>query len=144
MGPSFKLVIYLRNAFMHKPVFRVGLVILVVGIILSAYSFNYANNMDNNLKTGEWSVTWYNIEDEFGTWGEIIGSSTFPGRFAYNPLFYEEQDDKFGFKATSTLTLSRDANIIFKIGSDDGIMLLIDDDVLLDSWVLIEARKFTS
>lgn len=127
------MVIDIRKAFMHKRIFIVGLGILVVGAVLSAYNFKYASDVETNIKTGEWSVTWYNIEDEFGTWDEIIGSSTFPGRFAYNPISYEERDDAFGFKATSTMELSQDANIIFKAGSDDGVMLFVDGNVLIDS-----------
>ncbi|MEM3104192.1 MAG: hypothetical protein QXD69_01660 [Candidatus Bathyarchaeia archaeon] len=121
---------------MHKTVFIVGLVILVVGIALTVFGFQYASSLDALLEADEWDVTWYSIVDSYGTWGDVIGSSRFPKNFYYNPISYEDWFDHFGFRAKLYVTLGEDKTVIFRAGSDDGIILIVDGQPVINSWVL--------
>jgi hypothetical protein len=121
---------------LYKTFFRTGLILLIVGLSSSAYSFIYINNLESQIIVEKWSVTWYTIIDDLGTWGEVMGTALFPARFLYNPISYEEREEEFGFKATSTLNLTQDTSIIFRVGSDDGVMFFVDEDLLIDSWRL--------
>jgi len=121
---------------MRRPALTAGLAVLVVGIILLAYGSYYASSLGALIEAGEWNVTWYSIEDSYGRWGKIIGSSSFPKNFNYKPLEYKGLREHFGFKATLHINLQQDATIIFRVGSDDGAILFVDGDVVINSWFL--------
>ncbi|MEM2849842.1 MAG: hypothetical protein QXI36_06180, partial [Candidatus Bathyarchaeia archaeon] len=115
---------------MHKTVFIVGLVILIAGIALTVFGFQYSGSLEALIEADEWDVTWYSIIDSYGTWGDVIGSSRFPKNFYYNPISYEDWFDHFGFRAKLYITLREDKTVIFRVGSDDGTVLLVDGDVV--------------
>jgi hypothetical protein len=121
---------------LHKTVFIVGLIILVVGIALTVYGFYYASSLEALIEADEWDVTWYSIIDSYGTFGDVIGSSKFPKNFYYNPISYDDWFDHFGFKAKLYITLREDKTVIFRAGSDDGIILYVDGTPVINSWVL--------
>jgi len=129
------ITIIFNEICMRKPVFVAGLAVIVVGVALVLYGIQYAGSLDALIQAGEWDVTWYSIQDEYGTWGEVIGSSRFPANFYYRPISYEDWFDHFGFRAKLTINLLEDSTVIFKAGSDDGIILSVDGSVVISSWV---------
>jgi hypothetical protein len=122
--------------YMRKSVFIPGLVVLVIGACLLGYGFKYAGDLDALIKTSEWDVTWYQVIDSYGTWGDVIGHSTLPARFGRTTIIYEDVSEEFGFRATMTIELLRDDTVVFQTGSDDGIMLLVDGGVVINGWRL--------
>jgi hypothetical protein len=120
----------------YKAVFVVGLVILVAGVALTVFGFQYAGSLEALVEADEWDVTWYSIIDSYGTFGDVIGSSRFPKNFYYNPISYEDWFDHFGFKAKLYVTLREDKTVIFRAGSDDGIILYVDGTPVINSWVI--------
>jgi hypothetical protein len=122
--------------YMRKSVFVPGLVVLIIGACLLGYGFKYAGDLDALIKASEWDVTWYRVIDSYGTWGDVIGRSTLPARFGRTTIVYDDVSEEFGFKATMTIELLRDDTVVFQTGSDDGIMLYVDGELVVNSWVL--------
>jgi len=130
---------------MYKPLSIAGLIILIIGLAALAYSFKWEGDLeatvDSFTRGKEWSVTWYEVTKSDGTFGRVIGSSTFPARFVYRGITYtdptgKEWADTFGFEATLTIDVPRDFTVIFRAGSDDGIMLFVDGKLVIDGWRL--------
>ena len=130
---------------MHKPLCVTGLILLVAGLVAIAYSFKWESDLEATVNSilagGEWNVTWYEVVAPDGTFGNVIGSSKFPARFVYRGITYtdptgKEWSDFFGFEATLTVEIPRDLAVIFRAGSDDGIILLVDGGVVINGWRL--------
>jgi hypothetical protein len=130
---------------MYKPLCVAGLILLVAGLAALAYSFKWESDLeatvDSILADKEWNVTWYEVVASDGTFGRVIGSSTLPARFVRRGITYtdptgKEWSDTFGFEATLTVEIPRDLTVIFRAGSDDGIMLLVDGEVVINGWRL--------
>jgi hypothetical protein len=120
---------------MRRPILVVGLIILIAGAGLLGYGFKYAGDLEALIKAGEWDVTWYRVVDSHGTWGDVIGHSTLPARFERTTIAYEDVSEEFGFRATMTIELLRDDTVVFQTGSDDGIMLYVDGELVVNDWV---------
>lgn len=76
-----------------------------------------------------------------GKWGASVGSSTFPSTFDYNwgsGKVYGEYADYIGFTATATINVPRSGPVTFTIGSDDGSMLYLDGEKIINLWGEIE------
>jgi len=99
------------------------------------------NNVTGNeglrgINTDEWSVTWYEVVSEDGTFGNELGSSTFPLRFFHSLEGFDDRYDHIGFKATLVVEVSGNLTVHFEIGSDDGSKLFVDGNEVIDLWWL--------
>lgn len=121
---------------MYIKVLIPGLVVLIIGASLLAYGFIWKNNLAASIKAEGWDVTWYRVVDSYGTWGEVIGSSTLPPTFGRTIIIYEDWSEEFGFRATMSIYLEKDETVVFQTGSDDGIMLYVDGELVVNSWIL--------
>lgn len=84
----------------------------------------------------EWDVTWRTITGD-RQWGAQIGKSTFPATFSYSWGYgnvYNEYRNYIGFTATCEVWSPRDGMVYFKIGSDDGSQLFVDNTKIIDNW----------
>lgn len=124
VGASFKLVINMR-----KDYFIIGLIILVLGVITQV---GYGFQIKTFEATQNWQVTYY-IMPENGTWGDDIGTDTFPINFDYDPLSIAiERTEPIGFKSNMEINILKDTNVEFSMIADDGvIILIIDGEVLI-------------
>ncbi len=130
---------------MYKPLCIAGLILLIAGLAAIAYSFKWEADLEaivDSITGGrEWDVTWYEVTESSGKFGKVIGSSTLPARFVRRGITYtdptgKEWTDTFGFEATLVVDVPRDLKVIFRAGSDDGIMLLVDGKLVIDGWRL--------
>lgn len=124
VGASFKLVINMR-----KDYFIIGLIILVLGVITQV---GYGFQIKTFEATQNWQVTYY-IIPENGSWGDDIGTDTFPINFDYDPLSIAiERTEPIGFKSNMEINILKDTNVEFSMIADDGvIILIIDGEVLI-------------
>ncbi|MBS7611844.1 hypothetical protein KEJ27_06515 [Candidatus Bathyarchaeota archaeon] len=121
---------------MHVKILIPGLAILIIGASLLAYGFIWKNNLAGLIEAEGWNTTWYRVIDSYGTWGEVIGSSTLPATFGRTTIIYEDWSEEFGFRAIMDIYLEKDETVVFQTGSDDGIMLYVDGELVVNSWVL--------
>jgi len=128
-----------------KTVCILGLILLIAGLAMIAYSFTWEADLeamvDSIMMGREWNVTWYEVVESDGTFGEVIGSSTLPPRFVRRGITYvdpsgKEWSDAFGFEASLNIEVPRDLTVIFRAGSDDGIMLFVDGELVINGWRL--------
>ena len=82
----------------------------------------------------EWSVTWNTLTGDMKRGGEV-GTGTFPSTFSYNwgdGVVYGNYNDFIAFTATAEIFVPRSGMFEFTIGSDDGMKLSVDDNLILD------------
>ncbi|MBS7611843.1 hypothetical protein KEJ27_06510 [Candidatus Bathyarchaeota archaeon] len=117
---------------MRKFILILGLIMLIVGAIILSYSFEQIRRLDALIKTDEWFVTHYSLKDEYGTFGEVTASSTFPAKFKHqlSPAVWG------GFKASLTVELLQEATVIFRIDSNGGIIFSVDGSAIISMWYI--------
>lgn len=109
---------------MRKDYFIIGLIILLLGVITQV---GYGFQIQTFGATENWQVTYY-IVPENGTWGDAIGTDTFPIYFDYDPLSIAlERTEPIGFKSNMEINVLKDTNVKFSIIADDGVIILIID-----------------
>lgn len=84
----------------------------------------------------QWNVSWRTLTGDL-EWGAEVGTSKFCSTFDYNwgtYALFMEYENYIGFNATMQVKMQRDGPITFTIGSDDGLILYIDDVVRIDDW----------
>lgn len=86
-----------------------------------------------------WQVTWFEITESNGTFGNKIGTSEFKDlgfifRWGGGGVF-EGKTDNIGFRAT-TMIIPLTNKLDITIGSDDGSRLMLDDKIVIDYWGL--------
>jgi len=103
----------------------------VLGAAVLGYGLNLSSQF--GLEAGEWKVTWYSMMNTYGTYGEVIGTETFPKTFDYDPLAQATiREEPIGFKATLELYAPTDVDVEFTVGGDDGaIILYLDGKTLI-------------
>jgi len=81
-----------------KTVCILGLILLIAGLAMIAYSFTWEADLeamvDSIMMGREWNVTWYEVVESDGTFGEVIGSSTLPPRFVRRGITYVDPSGK--------------------------------------------------
>jgi hypothetical protein len=119
---------------MRKSILIIGLIILVAGVALVVFGFQYASSSEALIEAREWNVTWYSILDSSGRGGDVLGFSTLPRNFRSESISYGDWLDHFGFKAKLHITLRKDTTVIFKAEGDDGVMLFVDGSPVINTW----------
>lgn len=110
-------------------------------LMLSSFHFNSACQ-EHSLPS--WTVHWYEMQAP-GKFGRHIGTAYFPFSFFYDWGYgnvYNLYDNHIGFKAFLELELSIPIALDLEVGADDGVLLYIDGNVVLDAWELGSYRKF--
>lgn len=77
-----------------------------------------------------WKIKWYNYDNSTG-YNEFLGTQEFPATFYYNwstGTIYKNYINYIRFEGEAEVFVPRDGLYNFKIGSDDGIKLLLDGD----------------
>lgn len=101
--------------------------------------FNNVIGLHDGLKgvsETDWNVTWYEVLNSSGVFGDVIGASEFPFIFYHDPEGIPGHYDHVGFIARAKITLDEDQTVWFQIGSDDGSKLFVDGELVLDLWGL--------
>jgi len=119
----------------------VGVAILAIGLVLTILGLpkteTYTETVPVSVtKNTEWDVIWKTFTPE-GEWGGEVGRSTFPSTFTYDwgtGKVYDVYGDYIGFSATAIIYVPRTGPVSFTIGSDDGSLLYIDGQKVIDLW----------
>ena len=86
-------------------------------------------------KRTQWDVTWFTITGE-GIAGATVGTTTlgatFDEKWGKGPV-YEKYSDYVGFTAIATINMPRTGMATFRIGSDDGAELLLDNNLIINN-----------
>jgi len=139
-----------RRQKMRKALFVIGLIVLIVGVLFTtvplipvrvSYKVQVKRTRqvpyeEKITKTAKWQVSWRTITGEL-KWGAEVGTSVFPAIFDYDwkgKEIYGDYKSYIGFYATMQVYVNRSGPISFKIGSDDGSRLYIDDELVIDNW----------
>ena len=92
-----------------------------------------------------WQVSWFTYSGT-GQRGGTVGASGFGSTFNYNWLFGEVwggYSDYIGFSATAEINMQRTGMVTFAVGSDDGLRLEVDGQVVIDDWSAHPYRERT-
>lgn len=128
--------------------FKIGIVILAVGLALAVVPFkDEIVRTENKITISDWEVSWYYLQSDpmeegftssyLRTSAIYLGNSTFPPVFWYNwgdePVF-EGFGDQIGFIARAEMTMPIDGYVKFEVASADGARLYIDGELIIDIW----------
>jgi hypothetical protein len=89
---------------------------------------------ESGIAFSHWDVTWKVLDSNLN-WGETLGTETFPAQFDYDwkqAALYGGRADYLGFEATMQIKVSKDGPIYFIVGSDDGSILYLDGNAIID------------
>lgn len=122
--------------------FKIGFVILVVGIIIAITPFkDEMTSTDYEVQVSDWNVSWYYVPvepTEEGFTGTFIGNSTFPpvfrGDWGVEGIFEEWIYSTVGFIARTDMEMPIDGYIKFEVLSGDGARLYVDGELVIDIW----------
>jgi hypothetical protein len=133
-------VIYLKKAFLG------GILILVIGVIVLTVGppIGYS---EAPVEMGEWKITWFRIFSaptditSLNTIGIAVNETSLPANFDFimsDPDFipYTGSADEIGLMARTEIRVPNDGKIRFEVGSDDGSVLLLDGEIVIDNWGL--------
>lgn len=121
---------------MRKNVFLVGVIFLVLGVVLLGYGLYTRSQLEGAIGMHDWAITWYEMNDQLGGYGDVLGTSTAPLRFDMTTVSFQGHSEHVGFMATTTIDLAEDSTVWFQIGSDDGSQLYVDGNALINNWLL--------
>ncbi|MGQ9514703.1 MAG: PA14 domain-containing protein [Thermoproteota archaeon] len=129
---------------MRKNVFLIGVVFLVLGAVLLGYGLYTRSQLESVIGMHDWQITWYQMTDPLGGFGEVLGTATAPLRFDMTTVNFQGQSEHIGFIATTTIDLQQDSAVWFQIGSDDGSQLYVDYTPLINNWLLQAYRTMSA
>ncbi|MEM2886293.1 MAG: PA14 domain-containing protein [Thermoproteota archaeon] len=121
---------------MRKNVFVAGVALLALGAVLLGYGILTKSQLEGAIGMHDWSITWYEMNDQLGGYGQVLGTSTAPLRFDMTTVSFQGRSEHVGFMATTTIDLAEDSTVWFQIGSDDGSQLYVDGMALINNWQL--------
>jgi hypothetical protein len=121
---------------LRKNVFLVGVIFLVLGVVLLGYGLYTRSQLEGAIGMHDWAITWYEMNDQLGGYGNVLGTSTAPLRFDMTTVSFQGHSEHVGFMATTTIDLAEDSTVWFQIGSDDGSQLYVDGNALINNWLL--------
>lgn len=115
---------------MRKSILILGLVLIILGGVIIGFGLQLSQQF--SIEAGEWQVTWYSMQDTYGSWGDVIATDRFPTIFSYDPLEYSYREEPIGFKAILNINVPKDTTVRFSVGGDDGeIYLFLDGELLI-------------
>lgn len=123
-----------------------GIIILVIGLIVLAVGLPIGSS-EAPVEMGEWEITWFRIFSvptevvPFNTIGISINETTLPANFDFimsDPDFipYTGFQDEIALVAKTEIHIPNDGRVRFELGSDDGSLLFIDGELMIDNWGL--------
>lgn len=124
--------------------FLAGIIILVIGLIVLAVGLPIGSS-EAPVEMGEWKITWFRIFSvptevvPFNTIGISINETTLPANFDFimsDPDFipYTGFQDEIALVAKTEIHVPNDGGVRFELGSDDGSLLFIDGELVIDNW----------
>lgn len=129
-------------------IFKIGIVVLVVGLALAVIPFkDELVRTENKVTISDWRVSWYYLQSDpmnegftssyLSTYAIYLGNSTFPPVFWYNwgdePVF-GGFGGQIGFIAKAEMTMPMDGYVKFEVASADGARLYLDGKLIIDIW----------
>jgi len=101
--------------------------------------------------SNNWYRLWYEYSDSLADpWGVLLGHDSsldesnldFDSGWGVGEVAYG-RSDFVCFKAGRTISISSDGLYTFTIGGDDGVRLYVDDELVVDGWVLQGYTQFS-
>jgi len=112
---------------------KVGFILLVTGLIIIGFALISRSGLEGLIKAEGWEVEWYYI-NEYGVFGDMIGTTSYPVKFRFESVSFKGVDEMFDFKASMTINLLKDLTVRFEAGGRHHIILKVDGKTIIDFW----------
>jgi hypothetical protein len=124
--------------------FLIGILISVIGFIILAVGLPIGSS-EAPVEMGDWKITWFRIFSvpneivPLNTIGVTVNETSLPANFDFimsDPDFtsYTGSADEIALMARTEIRVPNDGKVRFEVGSDDGSVLFLDGEVIIDNW----------
>jgi hypothetical protein len=121
-----------------------GILISVIGLIILAVGLPIGSS-EAPVEMGDWKITWFRIFSvpneivPLNTIGVTVNETSLPANFDFimsDPDFtsYTGSADEIALMARTEIRAPNDGKVRFEVGSDDGSVLFLDGEIIIDNW----------